>query len=476
MDIYPRHQNRRHLPQVAVIMVPLPLQGHLNQLLHLSHLIAANQIPVYYVSSGSHIRQAKHRLHGWDPQTSAKIHFHHFQLPEFHSPPPTPNAENNFPAHLQSLIDASSVLRQPVSQLLAELSPRFRRIIIIHDSLMGSVVQDVKSISNAESYGFHTSSAFTLFFFLLEMLEIPFLLDSDIPESVPSNEGCYTSAFAEFMEKQYKFCNLDSGRLYNTSRVIEGRYMDLLEKLPLNSGKKLHAIGPLNPHVITTRSIKCEGRCLEWLDRQGKDSVIYVSFGTTTSMNDEQIKELAIGLQNSEQKFIWAFRDADKSDQFTSEGGEAAAEAERRDRLPEGYEKAVEERGVVVKGWAPQVEILGHPSTGGFLSHCGWNSCMESLSLGVPIAAWPMHSDQPKNTVLVTEVLKVGIVVKDWSCRNEVITALMVENAVRRLMASKEGDVMRERAKNLGIALRKSASEGGTSGLEMDSFIAHITR
>lgn len=110
------------------------------------------------------------------------------------------------------------------------------------------------------------------------------------------------------------------------------------------------------------------------------------------------------------------------------------------------------------------------------MSHCGWNSCMESITMGVPIAAWPMHSDQPRNRVLVTEVLRVGLVVKDWAHRNELVTANDVEGAVRRLMATKEGDEMRRSAMNLKNAILKSKDEGGVSRVELDSFIAHVTR
>ncbi|THF99530.1 hypothetical protein TEA_002982 [Camellia sinensis var. sinensis] len=130
---------------------------------------------------------------------------------------------------------------------------------------------------------------------------------------------------------------------------------------------------------------------------------------------------------------------------------------------------------MVVGEWAPQLEILGHPSTGGFVSHCGWNSCMESLSMGVPILAWPMHSDQPRNTVLVTKFLKVGVVLKDWGRREELVTATMVAEVVKRLMGSEEGDNIRKRAAELGGAVREAVAEGGVSRMELDSFVAHIS-
>ncbi|KAL9319191.1 hypothetical protein ACSQ67_015708 [Phaseolus vulgaris] len=96
--------------------------------------------------------------------------------------------------------------------------------------------------------------------------------------------------------------------------------------------------------------------------------------------------------------------------------------------------------------------------------------------MGVPIATWPFHSDQPRNATLITEVLKVGLVVKDWSQRNSLVSGSVVEDGVRRLMQTEEGDEMRERAERLKRVIHKSTEEGGVSHMEMDSFIAHITK
>lgn len=110
---------------------------------------------------------------------------------------------------------------------------------------------------------------------------------------------------------------------------------------------------------------------MEWLDKQAPNSAIYISFGATTSLADKQIKELAIGLEESKTKFILVLRDADQ--------GYVFAGADRRAELSEGFEERVAGTGMVLKDWAPQIDILGHPSTGGFMSHSGWNSCMESI-------------------------------------------------------------------------------------------------
>ncbi|XP_074280208.1 zeatin O-glucosyltransferase-like [Silene latifolia] len=474
---------KSHKPQVSVVMVPFPAQGHLNQLLHLSRLISSYGIPVHYAGSTTHNRQAKHRLQGGNNNNNNNnnnlggnndIHFHDFQLPAYDSPPPNPHSSTHFPLHLQPLWDASIHLRQPISELLLELSSNSRRIVVIYDSLMAYVVQDVRDILNAESYSFVPCGAFTVFLGLWDTMNhvLPFEIDANdvIPScNLPSNEGCFTPEMENFIaENVHKFAGLENGSLYNTSRVIEGKYVKLLERL---SGKNCYAIGPFNPVEISKPKSEIQRhKCLEWLDKQEKESVVYVCFGTMTSISDEQINELAIGLEKSGQKFIWVLRDADKGDVFTEN------ETVRKLELPEGYEERVKNRGIVVREWAPQLEILSHSSTGGFMSHCGWNSCMESISMGVAMATWPMHSDQPRNAVFVTQVLRIGTVVREWSRRSELVRSSDVVSAVTRLIASEEGAEMRRRAVELGSAVRTSIAAGGSSRIEMDSFIAEITK
>ncbi|RZR83108.1 hypothetical protein BHM03_00009683 [Ensete ventricosum] len=194
-----------------------------------------------------------------------------------------------------------------------------------------------------------------------------------------------------------------------------------------------------------------------WLDKQAPESVVYVSFGTTTSMSDEQVKELANGLLRSGQRFVWVLRDADRADIFTEEDNGNP----QRMKLPPELEQKAEGTGMVVRGWAPQLEILAHPSMGAFVSHCGWNSCMESLCMGVPMIAWPMHSDQPTNAALVTEHLKVGVTVREWTPHgDEVVGRADIEEAIKRVMGLRG----RESHKSTSQGSGRSCSSGGRRG------------
>ncbi|KAM7481184.1 hypothetical protein LguiB_005767 [Lonicera macranthoides] len=454
--------------QVAVVVVPFPAQGHLNQLLQFSCIISTYKIPVHFVGSATHSRQAKLRATGLNPLDIANIHFHEFPTPHFPSPPPNPNVSIKFPAHLQPSFDASLHLRKPVYSLLREVADTARRVIVIHDPLAAFVIQDAALIPNAESYVFNCVSAFNQFLKLWEGMGRPFEVEN-VQKVLPSPiHGCVTFDMINFAVSQRDLLKKRAGDIYNSSRLVEGTYLDLLAKEIMSGDKKQWAIGPVNPVKINPGSSKTRHKCLDWLDQQELRSVIYVSFGTTVSMTDEEIKELAMGLERSEQKFLWVLRDADKGDIFEGEV--------RRYELPEGYEERVEGVGMVVRDWAPQLEILAHTSTGGFMSHCGWNSCTEAITYGVPILTWPMHSDQPRIAILITKVLGIGLVLREWEHRKEVVRACSIEKSVKRLTASKEGEEIKKRIEQLGSAIRQSKDEGGISRVEMDSFIDHITR
>ena len=451
-----------HQTQVVAVLIPFAAQGHLNQLLHLSRLILSHNIAVHYVCTATNIRQATLR----DKNSISNIHFHGFEVPPFASPPPNPNnEETDFPSHLIPSFEASSHLREPVRNLLQSLSFQAKRVIVIHDAAMASVAQDATNMPNVENYTFQITCAFTTFVYLWDKMGRPSVEGLHVPE-IPSMEGCFTPQFMDFIIAQRDFDKFSDGYIYNTSRAIEGSYIESMERI--SGGKKIWALGPFNPLAIEKKESKGRHLCMEWLDKQDPNSVIYVSFGTTTSFKEDQIEQIATGLEQSKQKFIWVLRDADKGDIF--DGNET-----KRYELPNGFEERIKGIGLIVRDWAPQLEILSHTSTGGFMSHCGWNSCLESITMGVPIASWPMHSDQPRNTVLITQVLKVGLVVKDWAQRNALVTASVVEKVVRRLIETEEGDEIRQRAVRLKNAIHRSKDEGGVSHLEMESFIAHIT-
>ncbi|KAK4412926.1 Zeatin O-glucosyltransferase [Sesamum alatum] len=456
-----------HDLQVAVVMVPFPSQSHLNQLLQLSGLIASYGLQVHFVGTATHNRQAKLRSNSLKPDS--RIQFHDLPTPPIAALDPDPNTSGKVPLHTYPAFQAYANLREPILGLVEELSLKTRRVVIIYDWLVFEAVRDAVSVQNVESYAFNCLPAFNHFFVLWEAMGKPFEVEGPLKNPPP---------VGEFMAEELIQCIVTStfkergGDIHNTCRLIDGTYIDLLSREEINgSSKPQWAIRPtfLQADLTANNDRKAQHKCLEWLDKQAPGSVIYVSFGTTTSFTNEEAGEIAVGLEQSRQKFILVLKDADKADIFAGE--------DRKIELPEGFEERVQENGMVVRDWVPQLEILAHKSIGGFMSHCGWNSCFESLLTGVPVAAWPMHSDQPLNALFLTRVLKTGLVVREWAQRKELMTASVIKNVVERLMASEEGREIRKRAKELSAAIKVSMDEGGEAGCwEIESFIAHITR
>ncbi|CAN1140232.1 UDP-glycosyltransferase 90A1 [Linum perenne] len=123
----------------------------------------------------------------------------------------------------------------------------------------------------------------------------------------------------------------------------------------------------------------------------------------------------------------------------------------------------------MVREWVDQREILSHPSVKGFLSHCGLNSMMESVSAGVPILAWPMQAEQPLNARMVSEEIKVGLRVETCD-RSEGLSKM-----VKELMEGEKGKEVRKNAKEYGEMARKAMEEGtGSSSMSLDLLIAEI--
>ncbi|XP_019199036.1 PREDICTED: zeatin O-glucosyltransferase-like [Ipomoea nil] len=483
-----RKYDTKRSDKVIVVVVPFVAQGHLNLLVHLSRLIASYNLPVYFVGLSVDIAAVKPRIEGWSPSDYPTLRFHEFPAPPAYLSNTNPTMEcQSYLEFLASAMNAAAYLRSPIGSLLKELSPKCERLVVVHDALMVNTVKDAV-VQNLETYNFFVGSAFhdasLVWEVLRKILHVPsflwklvgrFVLPAGavVPDRLPIPSSCYPPEFFKFIVDQRKTNAFCKGNLFDACRAIEGPYLDLLAMVYKLARKgPVWGIGPFNP-VVTKRNTKTDQdsssktprhKCLEWLDKQPPKSVIFVSFGTQTVLSDHQLHELAEGLEQSGQNFIWVVKDLTKGYKNT------------KINLPAGFEERVEGRGLILRDWVPQLEILDHVSTGGFLTHCGWNSCMESMCRGVPLATWPIQYDQPRNAILITEVLKTGIPIKDWESRDEITTSTTIRNAIRRLMASPEGEELRNKAAEAGRAVKESVMEGGISRLEMDNFIAHITR
>ncbi|XP_004251744.1 zeatin O-glucosyltransferase [Solanum lycopersicum] len=444
--------------EVIVAMVPFYDYSHLNNLLDLSRFIASHNIPVHFISFVDMNRDLKLRLKG-SPGAS-NIHFEDLLRP---SAPTENDVRDGEPPILVFL----EKLTKPINEICVQLSTKAKKLVIVHDLIMSEQILEVNTLSNVKSYMFHTGSTFSRYSSIKQT--IPDLVDDDDDHVKFIKEMQDEFPLLEAHEKYCFQMELDdkdihySGEIINSCREMEGKYPDLLAKA---KGKPLWAFGPFHMLLESNSNITPRhDQCLEFLDKQEASSVIFVSFGSTTTLSQEQINEIALGLEQSNHRFIWVLRKGDNSEKLK--------EKDVKIELPKGFEERVEGRGIVVN-WAPQLEILGHLSTGGFMTHCGWNSCIESISKGVPVATWPISYDQPFNAVFLTNMLKIGIAVKSWSHRNELITASTIEKSVKTLMGTVEGEEMRQRAVKLSKQMKNSVRSGGLARKDMEAFISHI--
>lgn len=199
--------------------------------------------------------------------------------------------------------------------------------------------------------------------------------------------------------------------------------------------------------------------CVSWLDRQQPCSVLYVSFGSGGTLSQEQINELASGLELSGCKFLWVLRPPSSEVSAAYLGSEDGVDPLQF--LPRGFLERTKEQGLVVPLWAPQVQILCHSSVGGFLSHCGWNSTLESVMQGVPLITWPLFAEQRINADVLCEGLKVGLRPKENE--NGLVERGEIAEVIKHLMDKEEGGELRRRMKELKEAANNAIKEDGSS-------------
>ncbi|KAK4258765.1 hypothetical protein QN277_005176 [Acacia crassicarpa] len=279
---------------------------------------------------------------------------------------------------------------------------------------------------------------------------------SQVPDFLKYNEDTIVSRLM-IASKEAELTSY--GVIVNSFYELEKDYADHYRNF---LGRKSWHIGPLSLYNTKTE----EHECLKWLDTKKPNSVVYVCFGSVTSFPDSQLRQIAMGLEASGQQFIWVVRKSKKDKQ-------------EEEWLPEGYERKMEGKGIIIRGWAPQVNILEHRAVGAFVTHCGWNSTLESICEGVPMVTWPVYAEQFYNEKLVTEVLKIGVPVgvKKWMrMTGDGIKREAIEKAVNRVVEGEEAEEMRNKAKVLALQARNAVENGGSSHSDLNSLIQDLCR
>ncbi|KAG8058450.1 hypothetical protein GUJ93_ZPchr0002g26679 [Zizania palustris] len=267
------------------------------------------------------------------------------------------------------------------------------------------------------------------------------------------------------------------GAVVNTFLDLEDEFIACYEA---TLGKPIWTLGPFclynrDVEAMSSRGDKpavAQSAITTWLDTMDTDSVIYVSFGSIARKFPKQLFEVGHGLEDSGKPFIWVVKESDVA---TIEVQEWMSALEAR----------TAGRGLVVRGWAPQLAILSHRAVGGFVTHCGWNSMLEAITHGVPLVTWPHFADQFLNERLAVDVLGVGVPIGvtmpampgTLTDDNDVLVARAdVARTVSALMSgSEEAEERRTKAKAFGEKARRAMEKGGSSYENLTHLIDSFT-
>ncbi|KAJ1439508.1 UDP-glycosyltransferase family, conserved site [Sesbania bispinosa] len=394
---------------------------------------------------------------------------------------PQVNIED-LPQNIQPATKMKLIVQHSVTFLyeaVRSLSSKTHLVALVY-SIFSTDAHDIAKQFNLLSYVFYASGAIVLSFCLSlplidegvssDFLDLtktenvpdcvkPFHL-KDLPDPVLHERSSVT--YTSYIDVCQKLLLAD-GIIVNTFTDLEADAIkDLQEK---STNRESPCVYPVGPIIRTESNNQVNmSMCLRWLDNQPPSSVLYVSFGSGGTLSHDQLNELAFGLEMSGHKFLWVVRVPNKF------GGSAYFVGQKEDPLeylPSGFLDRTKGQGLVVPSWAPQIEVLGHGSTGGFLSHCGWSSILESMVNGVPMIAWPLFAEQRMNAKIITDALKVAV--RPKADESGIVRREEIAKAIKRIMEGDESLEIHKRIKELSNGAAAALSEHGSSRKELST-------
>ncbi|KAK1389426.1 Glycosyltransferase [Heracleum sosnowskyi] len=410
------------------LVFPYPMQGHINPMHQFSKTLVSKGIKVTLVTT-KFLSKSFQQLSGSMPVETISDGF-----------------EGGY-ASAESLEAYFSKFKKIGSETLTKLIEKLNATgfpvdCIVYDAMMTWVLDVVKRLINVPVENRVSLPGLSV----LEPLDMP---------SFVHNPGLYPGLL-DIMVNQFSDIDKVDWVLCNTFYKLE-------EEL------RLRAIGPTIPRKCLNNQKTREDDTdnglqmfkpntdayMNWLNEQQDHSVIYVSFGSLAELNAEQMQELAYGIKQSGKHFLWVVR--------ASEEG----------KLPKGFVEETSSIGIVVQ-WCSQMEVLAHKALGCFVTHCGWNSTLEALCLGVPMVAVPIWTDQRTNAKFVADVWRMGVRVD--TDKNGVFKGEIVGHCIREVMDGDKGKEVKTTSKRWMDMAREAVKEGGSSDISINEFVARLTQ
>ncbi|KAJ6426144.1 hypothetical protein OIU84_026679 [Salix udensis] len=477
------------MKKAELVFIPTPGMSHLVSIVEVAKLLVDRdeRLSITFLIMKLHFDPKVDRFIDSVSTACNRIRFIHLSKLE-----PDPNQPSKF---FISLIESHKPsVKEEVSSLVSrsESSPGSPTLAgFVLDMFCTSMI-DVANEFGVPSYIFLTSSAASLGLqFYVQTLHDEQKVDptefkgSDTELVMPCLVNPLPAKLlpSVMLKKEWLPILIGPARRFRESKGIIVNTFEELESHAINSFSNgntppVYPVGPmLSLNRDGDRDVESNkfNNIRQWLDDQPLSSVVYLCFGSLGSFGVEQVKEIACGLEQSGHRFLWSLRQPQPKGQMEP----SSDYTNPQDVLPEGFLDRTANTGKII-GWAPQIDILGHPSVGGFVSHCGWNSILESIWFGVPIATWPLYAEQQFNAFMLIVEMGLGVEIKmdyrgDFHSdgdENIIVSAGEIERGVRCLMEL--DNEKRERVKEMSGKSRKALENGGTSSSCLGRFIQDV--
>nr|XP_043630741.1 anthocyanidin 3-O-glucosyltransferase 2-like [Erigeron canadensis] len=471
-----------------LIFIPTPGHGHIMSTVQIAKLLVNRDqrlsitvLVIKPLSFGSHTATNTY-IESLAKYTTSRISF--IELPQ-DIPPPFGDSKPSFSFFNDFIESHCKYVRNIVADIVTQ--PGSDRLAGFVIDMFCTCMIEIANEFNVPSYVFYTSNASLLGFkFYIQLLDqsqdVVKLSKSDTEVSVPSYakpvptrvfwDIVQTRAGMDYILTIIRKIREVKGIMVNTFSDLEAHaIMSLSDDISI---PPVYPVGPILNLESVAGQQSDDVDIIRWLDSQPPSSVVFLCFGSMGSFDEIQVKEIARALEQSGHRFLWSLRQSplDQIPRIPSDYEDFGAV------LPEGFLDRTHGIGKVI-GWAPQVAVLAHDAVGGFVSHCGWNSLLESLWFGVPTAAWPMYAEQQMNAFKM--VVEMGLAVeikldyrKDMFNVNAnivTVTAEEIESGMRRVMEDNE---VRTKVKEMSDKCKGAMAEGGSSYASVGCFIQDV--
>lgn len=460
------------MKKTELVFVPAPARGHL-----LSALEFANQLLSRDDRFSVTILLIKLPFQLSLPLLNSHANnLRYVDVPTPEQIPPPELVSESLEKYISDCIESH---KSNVKEIVANLLPKPTSFSGLVVDMFCTAMIGVAEELGVPSYVFFTSSAGFLGFILYLGDRDGGVFEESDPESdipsfanpvptrvLPSFAFNRRGGLASFVDHAREF-KKTKGIIINTVLELESHAVG---SFSYRGTPPVYTVGPLldlSGNMRPERSQDDE-KIFKWLDRQSPKSVVFLCFGSQGAFDAPQLREIAIGLEQSGQRFLWSVRKTPPQGKIMPGDYQDPGEF-----LPHGFLERTKEVGLLC-GWVPQVEVLAHKAIGGFVSHCGWNSTLESLWFGVPIATWPMYAEQQMNAFQMVRDLGLAVELRlDYKKDGgDVVTADQIARAVRCLVDG-DGEV-RRRVEEMSEKCRRAVVDSGSSFVSFGQLIEDV--